>query len=142
MLADSRDQHGTKWLFVQLLPPLRPPPPLAPGRLLQRGGQLFLWGSGVGQQQVAEARLQPRGVRAVFRFGGVEGVHARRIRPGVSGGATVAQSSRGQRGNAMQYNPALDGHGCALKCGRITSGSKHAAGPCPVPRVFTCVDIA
>lgn len=88
-LAQLRSPMGREKASVaNLLPPLRPPPPLAPGRLLQRGGQLFLGRAGVADQQVVKTRRQLGGVRAVGRFGLVRGVHGRRIRPAVSGVAT------------------------------------------------------
>lgn len=64
-------------------------PARAPGRLPQRGGLLLLWAPGVAHQQVAKAGSQLGGVRALGRIVPVWGVHARRIRPDVSGVATV-----------------------------------------------------
>ncbi len=138
---------------ANLLPPLRPPPPLAPGRLLQRGGQPFLRGAGVAHQQVGIARRQLRGVRAVGRIVLVRGVHARRIRPGVSGVATVpagrcsGASSPGlsclrlpdPAGTDCPSGPALH-HRCALRNGSGKGPAWRQSGTCSGD-VAVCRDV-
>ena len=156
--AQLRSSRGPKTTsLADLLPPLGPPPTVAPGRLLQRGCQFFLRGAGVGQQQVPVAGRQLRGIRAFILVGSVWAggavIHTHKIRAGVSEIATELgallrrPSTRAELPAAPGYRSLKGASALNLKAHSVKVKSTNRACATrtlnrtprwPIPGFFTC----